>query len=177
MGSLSCIDEWRRARPFCQRRRPRPDPETKVVSGRPLGCLSAVQDSPRGALLFVRSRINSEERFLGLVCADTETWAADSKSVIAPSSKNVDAGNECEMSGTFPIRAGEKPAPLNLRGRLPALSRGGTMLAFVHEREIRLVSVTPEGRPVGVEKTVVVEPRRLQVLIWAANGSGFSTCC
>jgi len=126
--------------------------------------------SPRGALLFVRSRINSDERFLGLVCADTETWAADSKSVIAPSSKNVDAGNECEMTA-FPIRAGEKPAPLNLRGRLPALSRGGTMLAFVHEREIRLVSVTPEGRPVGVEKTVVVEPRGVSSLIWAANGS------
>jgi Tol biopolymer transport system component len=125
--------------------------------------------SPRGALLFVKSRINSEERFLGLVCADTETWAADSKSVIAPSSKNVDSVNECEMTA-FPIRAGETPEPLNLRGRLPALSRDGAMLAFVHEREIRLVSVTPEGRPVGGEKTVVAEPGGVSSLMWAANG-------
>lgn len=125
--------------------------------------------SARGALLFVKSRMSGEERFLGLVCADAEAWAADGESVIAPSSEDVDSGNECEMT-SFSIRAGVKPERLGLRGRLPALSRDGTTIAFVHGQEIALSSLTPAGRSVGAESTVVRASGPVLSLAWAVDG-------
>lgn len=124
--------------------------------------------SPRSGVLFVKSRMSGEERLLGSVCVDEEVWTSDGESVIAPSSANVGSGNECEMTN-FSIRPGVKSALLGLRGKLPALSRDGTMLSFVHADEIRLSTVTPAGRLVGGGSTVMRGPAAISSLAWAAD--------
>ena len=68
-----------------------------------------------------------------------------------------------------PIRLGAQPHPLGVSGELPAVSGDGNKLAFVHDHEIRLLPLTPEGLAGGAATKVVEEPSRISTLAWTPD--------
>jgi Tol biopolymer transport system component len=127
-------------------------------------------ESTEGAALFIKSRVTEEERFLGLVCNNPEIWSADGEALIAATPRDSAYNDPCELK-VYPIRIGGQPRGLGVSGIFPALSRDGKTLAFVHNHEIRLLSLTSSDRPFGTERILVNDPSGVWNPIWNTKGS------
>lgn len=121
--------------------------------------------SPRTSGLVVKTVSGAEERWLGPVCSDGVAWTADSRSIIAPNNDNTDMLEACRLA-VVPIEPGEPSWQLANRGNEPAMSSDGKTLAFTKDGELHLLSVTPEGRAAGIERTLVRENLAIWHPVW-----------
>jgi Tol biopolymer transport system component len=126
--------------------------------------------TPHAASLFIKPATGGEERLLGAICNDEVAWTADSRALITPINGDTDSLDECRLT-VLSIEPGRPSWQLAHRGTSPALSPNGETLAFVRNREIRLISLTRGGRAAGSERTLVREPLNIMHLVWVPKSN------
>lgn len=122
--------------------------------GRWIACLSV--GTPRTSGLWVKPMAGGDARWIGPVCSSGVTWTADSRFIITPNNGDTDDGEACKLL-VVSVEPGRPSWQLAERGTYPALSPDGKTLAFVSDREIRLLPLTRDGHAAGVETTLVRE--------------------
>ena len=124
--------------------------------------------TPRTASLFVKPVAGGKERRLGSVCADSVAWTADGLSLITLNNGDTDSLEDCRLI-VLPLQPGKPSWELAHRGAYPTVSPDGLTLAFVRDREIRLIALTNEGRAAGPETLLVREPLKIFRPKWLPN--------
>jgi Tol biopolymer transport system component len=124
--------------------------------------------TPRTASLFVKPAAGGKERRLGSVCNDSVAWTADGVALITPNNGDTDSFEDCRLV-VLPLQPGKPSWELAHRGAYPTVSPDGLSLAFVRDREIRLIALTNEGRAAGPETLLVREPLKIFRPRWVPN--------